>query len=130
MKEYAISCDVESGLVLSNKRALDTWEALQSLVRILVEVSGFSSLEVLNSWKQPHHLANAREPYAWRSVLEEIKNSNLREKCAGVEGEYLTLITDKPTMLKVAGEITNSLLHSYTMRHALTFGQYVSKVPS
>ena len=130
MNEYAISCDDESGLYLSNKRSLEMWQALERLIEILVESSGFVSTSVLTEWKKPHHIALAKEPYAWRSALEEIKNSDLTEKCASVDRDSITLMTDKPTMLKIAGEVTNSLLHSYTNKHALTFAQYVSKVPS
>lgn len=130
MNEYAISCDSESGLLLSNKRSLEMWDALARLIEILVESSGFSSTAVLSEWKKPHHIALAKEPYAWRNALDEIKNSDLTVKCSGVDLESATLMTDKPTMLKIAGEVTNSLLHSYTNKHALTFAQCVSKDPS
>ena len=86
---------------------------------------------ILYAWKEQHHRATAREPYAWRAVLEEIKNSDLGSKCADLQGkEEFVLMTDKPTMLKIAGEITSSLLHSYLFETPDLFVQSVSKVPS
>ncbi|MCL5067351.1 MAG: hypothetical protein M1368_03235, partial [Thaumarchaeota archaeon] len=105
-------------------------QVLERLIEILNENSHFSTVEVLNAWKEQHHVARANEPYAWRAAIEEIKNSDLSVKCAKVDAESRTIITDKPTMLKIAGEITNSLLHSYSTRHKVTFGQYVSNDPS
>lgn len=130
MNDYAISCDAEASLALSNKHSLELWQSLEKLIGILVDSSHFSTFAELYEWKQPHHLAKAKEPYSWRAALEEIKNSDISVKCANVSGELRVLMTDKPAMLKIAGEITNSLLHSYTSRHKLTFGQCISKVPS
>ncbi|MGI0091644.1 MAG: hypothetical protein ACREBS_08045 [Nitrososphaerales archaeon] len=131
-EEYAISCDDEHGLVLSNYHALDIWEALGDLIEILRKQSNFSSQEMLFSWKEkPRHHAQAREPYAWRAAMEEIKNSDLPAKCADVKDRFAaTLMSDKPVMLKIAGEITSCLMHSYSSRHRLSFSQRVSKVPS
>ncbi len=128
--DYALSCDDEPGLVLSNWRALEVWGALEKLIQILLKDSNFSNFKVLYAWKENRHLALAKEPYAWRAAIEEIKNSDLTAKCAMIENrEEAALMSDKPTMLKIAGEITNSLMHSYTARHKLNFSQRVSKVP-
>ncbi|MGA2875227.1 MAG: hypothetical protein ABSE82_06775 [Nitrososphaerales archaeon] len=129
-QDYALVCDDESGLVLSNWRALEVWSALEKLIQMLLKDSDFSNFKVLYSWKENHHLAVAKEPYAWRAAIEEIKNSDLTAKCAMIENrEEATLMSDKPTMLKIAGEITNGLMHSYAARHKLNFSQRVSKVP-
>ncbi|MHB1868353.1 MAG: hypothetical protein ACYCPP_05345 [Nitrososphaerales archaeon] len=128
--DYALCCDDESGIALSNWRALEIWGSLEKLILILLKDSNFSTHSILYSWKDGHHLALAKEPYSWRAALEEIKNSDLLAKCAHLEkGEEKTLITDKPTMLKIAGEITNGLMHSYTSRHKISFGHRDSKVP-
>ncbi len=129
MLDFAISCDDEGERILSNWRELRTWETLQQLITILVPTS--SNQSILYAWKQGHHQSTAKEPYAWRSALDDIKNSDLPNLCAGVvkEDEDL-LIMDKPTMLKIAGEIINSLMHSYESRHKISFIQKVSKVPS
>ena len=99
------------------------WGALDLLLTILVRDSSFASLDVLLSWKGDHHLANAREPYAWRSAIEEIKNSDLRKKCESVDQDRLVVITDRPLMLKIAGEVTNALFHSYNTGHRLSFNE-------
>jgi hypothetical protein len=121
--KFAIKCDDEAS-VLSNSRLEETWKTLDDLILILLRSSDFSSEMLLFAWKrEPGHLASAREPYAWRAALEEIKNSDLSSKCQGLkgDGEKYILITDKPAMLKVAGEITSALLHSYTSRHRISF---------
>jgi hypothetical protein len=129
-QDYSISCDDESGLVLSNWRALEVWEALEKLIAILLKDSGFSTFDMLYAWKEKHHQALAKEPYVWRAAIEEIKNSDLTAKCSKVANrEEATLMSDKPTMLKIAGEVTNSLMHSYTSRHKLSFAQRASNVP-
>jgi hypothetical protein len=128
--KLAIICDDES-VVLSNTRASEIWNSLDSLIRVLLEYSKFAEETLLWSWKEKSHRASAKEPYAWRAVLEEIKNSDLTAKCEEFRGtDEFILMTDKPTMLKIAGEITSALLHSYTSRHSISFVQSVSKVPS
>lgn len=123
-------CEVEPSRILSNWRSLDIWQALEKLIIILLKDSGFSSFQTLYAWKQAKHLALANEPYAWRAALEEIKNSDLSVMCAGVPPEDSVLMADKPVMLKVAGEITNALMHSYDARHRVSFVQRTSNVPS
>jgi hypothetical protein len=131
LEDYALSCDNESGLILSNWRSLEHWNSLEKLLVILLKDSSFAKYDQLYAWKRGHHLALAKEPYAWRGAIEEIKNSNLVAKCSSMENrEEASMMCDKPTMLKIAGEITNGLMHSYTSRHRLNFIQRVSKVPS
>ena len=125
-EKFGIVCVDESGLKISNTRKSDFWSTLDELVSILLENSNFTTETLLFSWKkESHHLASAREVYAWRSTLEEIKNSDLvsvgRKLKGG--GDKLVLFTDKPAMLKIAGEVTSSLLHSYSSRHRISFVQ-------
>jgi len=129
--KFAIICDDESGLILSNERPSDIWDSLQDLMRVLLKDSKFADESLLFSWNESHHQATAKEPYAWRAALDEIKNSDLGAKCGEFRGrEEFVLMTDRPTMLKIASEITSALLHSYSSRHRISFVQSVSKVPS
>jgi hypothetical protein len=126
---YVLRCEDESS-DLSNSHDLDIWEALESLARILAKDTKLSQEELLHSWKTGHHLATARETYGWRDVMEEIKNADLPARCVNLKRDpKYTLIIDKPAMLKIAGEIANALLHSYTKRHKVSY-QAVSKEPS
>lgn len=106
------------------------WSSLERLIALLLIDSRFSSLDTLYAWKEGQHAALAKEPYAWRAALEEIKNSDLSAKCSGLSREEAVLMADKPTMLKIAGEITNALMHSYTSRHKIRFVQKTPNVPS
>ena len=123
-EQYAIFCDTESS-VLSNKRDKELWDSLFRLVQILEEGSGNSqaSAVTLFAWsKEPRHVTVAKEPYAWRAIIELIKNSDLVAICSGiVSRDELSILADKPTMLKISGEVTNALIHSYNSRHAITF---------
>lgn len=134
-QKFVLICNDEPLLApLSNGRTEDSWEGIEDLLRILLKDSKFASETDLFAWKKSGHLASAREPYAWRAAIEEIKESDLTARCDSVRenGEKFILITDKPAMLKIAGEITNGLFHSYTSRHKISFvpAQSVSKVPS
>lgn len=131
---FSIECTDESR-ALSNARSDHLWSTLDDLIVVLLRYSNFSTEDLLFSWKtEERHLASAREVYAWREALEEIKNSDLGSKCSEFHSdrEKFVLITDKPAMLKIAGEITNSLLHSYNSRHRISFepDQRASNVPS
>jgi hypothetical protein len=134
--KYSIAClDEPDRPILSNERSIAIWSAFDELVLNLLAESAFSSEAVLFSWKkEPRHLATAKEPYAWRAAIEEIKNTELTIKAASFKDdpEKFVLITDKPVMLKIAGEITSALLHSYSSRHRISFGpvQRTSTVPS
>jgi hypothetical protein len=128
--KLAINCEDES-LLLTNEHSQAIWDAFQDLIEILLKESNFASPEVLFAWKQSKHLAQAKEPYAWRAALDEIKDSNLSAKCSEYRGlDEFVLMTDKPAMLKLGGEVANSLMHSYTSKHKITFGQSASKDPS
>ncbi len=131
-KFYVVSCDDEGNLPLSNKHTGQIWMSVQKLLQILVRDSQFASMQTLFAWKErPHYRATAKEAYAWRGAIEEIKNNDLVEKCKGLNRSEVLLLADKPTMLKIAGETTNALQHSYTRGHAITFQiQKDSNVPS
>ena len=123
---FGIVCNDENDRVISNARAAKVWDALFELIFILLRDSSFSTEALLFDWKKnTNHLATPRESYAWRAALEEIKNSDLGIKCGWLkeDEEKFVLVTDKPTMLKIAGEVTNGLLHSYTSRHKISFVQ-------
>lgn len=130
-QDCALSCDDESGKILSNWHSIEIWSALERLAKVLFDESNFSRFNELFTWKESRHIALAREPYAWRAAIEEIKAADIVARCAGEKNrEVMNLMSDKPAMLKIAGEITNSLMHSYTSRHRMSFVQRVSKVPS
>lgn len=127
----AIVCDDEGGRTISNVHDEELWTALESLLFILRTDSNFAPKETLEKWKTPHHLVSAKELYAWRAFMEEIKNCELVAKCATRREDPLySLMIDKPAMLKISGEITNALMHAYNSRHRITFTQSASKVPS
>ena len=93
------------------------------MMEYLVKQTNFAKPDILFSWKKTHHQAEAKEPYFWRFALDELKNSDLTAVCSEARGrEDFVLMRDKPAMLKIGGEITNSLMHSYTARHKITFG--------
>lgn len=84
-------------------------------------------------WKnKPKRKAIAKDPYAWRAVIDTLKNSDLKAMCMGKTAEDLVVLTDKPLMLKIAGEITSALMHSYNLGHRISFSrsQNDSKEPS
>jgi hypothetical protein len=123
-RKFVIICDDEGGMALSNERGMKVWKALDDLLLRLLSDTQFADESTLYSWqKEPRHSASAKEPYAWRAALEEIKNTDLTSKCESFreDSEKFIVMTDKPTMLKVAGEITSCLLHSYTSRHKISF---------
>ncbi len=124
-QKFAIICnDESSNSLLSNERTAEIWNTLDELIATLLKSSAFAPEASLFAWKkESRHLASPREPYAWRAAIEEIKNSELTSMCQDFRGdaEKFVLITDKPAMLKIAGEITSSLLHSYTSRHRISF---------
>jgi len=127
---YVITCDDEGNLILSNKHTGQIWMSVQKLLHILVSDTQFASIQTLFAWKEsPHYRASAKEAYAWRGAIEEIKNNDLMKKCKGLNRTEVLLMADKPAMLKIAGETANALLHSYTRGHAVTF-QKDSNVPS
>ena len=131
---YCITCDDESSLVLSNKREEKLWQDFESLVEILAkDAEDLPSIAVLMEWKnKSKRKAVAKDPYSWRAVIDALKNSDLKAKCKGKSAEELTILTDKPLMLKIAGEVTSALMHSYNLGHRISFSktQNDSKEPS
>jgi hypothetical protein len=136
LQKYVIVCNDEPNTPeISNERAFFVWIALDDLLLILLKDSAFASQTTLFAWKKESpHFAGAKEPYTWRAAIDEIKNSDLASRCESLRGdpERFVLLTDKPVMLKIAGEIATSLLHSYSSRHGISFVpvQRASKVPS
>jgi hypothetical protein len=127
---YALVCVTELGIELSSELESEAWDANETLVELL-NVGD----DDLFAWKKPgsSHLANSRETYAWRKVIDSIKTANLEDltpKVASKRTPSSPLIKSKPIMLRVAGEITNSLLHSYNNRHRIAFVQCDSTRPS
>jgi len=123
-EKFALVCNDEVANFLSNSRSKNVWAALEDLVKTLGQSGRLPEEKILFAWeREPPHCATAKEAYGWRAVLEEIKNADLTTKCIEyrADPEKFVLITDKPTMLKVAGEVTNSLLHSNTSRHKISF---------
>ncbi len=133
-RRYSITCDDEDGLVLSNAREQYLWDSFETLIRILAEEgsSVLPPISALMAWKEvPHRKATAKDEYSWRALIELVKNSDLRRVCNGRSAEELVILTDKPTMLKIAGEVTNAYMHSYNLGHRITFGAHKdSKEPS
>jgi hypothetical protein len=131
---FAIRCDSESETLISSKMEAQAWDAISALVQFLEHETYPAMKKSMFSWKNHEaYLANARETYAWRDVIDLIKASDLAEVSLQLEREertFLSLVKSKPIMLRMAGEITNALLHSYTNRHRITFFQCDSKDPS
>lgn len=126
-----IRCDNEQGLVISSEMEEEAWKAIERLMPLLRQDRTF--LESLFSWKQKAStIASARETYSWRGAIDLIKENDLGEKCGSLkeDPEILFLMKSKPIMLRMAGEITNALIHSYNLQHRITFTQRVSAEPS
>jgi hypothetical protein len=127
---FAIRCDSESQSLISSKIEREAWDSIQRLAEFLVQKE--KSPAVRNSlfaWReQKAHLADARETYAWRGLIDSIKAADLSEAALQMQRNQKytrasSLVTSKPIMLRIAGEITNALLHSYTYKHRITFFQ-------
>lgn len=124
---FGIRCDTESARLISSKIESEAWESIETLVEFLRSDEDIAVKRELFSWKyEMSHLASAKETYAWRKVIDSIKASDLG--LVGSEFDRsrkttLTLAKSKPIMLRIAGEITNALLHSYSNRHRITYFQ-------
>ena len=117
--------------MLSSEMESEAWQAIERLIPVLADDASFVAL--LFSWKGAGgSLTSARETYAWRKAIDMIKENDLEEKCKSlvIEGPVLSLMKSKPIMLRVAGEITNSLMHSYNLRHKIVFFHTASTEPS
>ncbi len=129
---FVLVCETESGIELSSELEQEAWDANETLVKLLLKQSGRLE-DLLFSWKKlgMSHLAGSKETYAWRGVIDSIKSANLEDLSANKMGgaKWSPLVKSKPIMLRVAGEITNSLLHSYNNRHRIAFVQCDSTRP-
>lgn len=124
-KRFAIRCESEGGLILSSELEADAWQSIDLLAAFLEERKNPSANSMLFSWKlEEAHYAKAKEVYAWRGVIDSLKQADLSECHSSIKsskGKSFPLIQSKPIMLRVAGEITNALLHSYNNRHMMSF---------
>jgi len=131
---FAFSCESENGMLLSNKIELEAWDSIENLVSRLTGDDHVSPRDSLFSWRtNPSHSASAKETYRWREVIDSIKTANLESTFDEVEKQakrQFPLIKSRPVMLRIAGEITNALLHSYSYKHKIRFSQCDSIEPS
>ena len=124
MTRFAIRCDTEGGTVLSSEIEVDAWDAIEQLISFLNK----ENAKGMFNWKSRDRRTEAREVYAWRSSIDLIKDSDL--SVVDISGVVSPLTRSKPIMLRMAGEITNALLHSYNLGHRITFFQCDEKEPS
>ncbi len=131
---FTIRCQDENRIALSSDMEIEAWKAIQELAELLKHDLYPSVTKALFSWKgEPEHLASAKETYAWRDLIETIKLNDLDALTAGAEEDNVAvsrLMKSKPIMLRMAGEITNALIHSYDNRHRITLDQNDSVRPS
>ena len=124
---FAIEC-CEEHTVLSSKMERAAWSAIESLARCLNHDLSLAAKDQMFTWRAQNYLANARDPYAWRRLIDQIKDeidlSAALARCQDRgEESVLNLAKSKPIMLKISGEIANALIHSYQNRHAISFRQ-------
>jgi hypothetical protein len=125
---FAIFCDGE-GMIFSSKIERPAWQALEKLVAVLDESS---SKATMFGWKSQGYQATARDTYAWRRAIDAIKEADLSLLASKIQnpGEGAPLMKSKPIMLRVTGEVTNALIHSYQNQHKIRFIQIDSVEPS
>jgi hypothetical protein len=126
---HAIVCE-EERTVLSSKLPDEAWIAIEQLVQRLEDSSRPGDLV---AWKGTGYMATSRDVFAWRRSIDAIKETELSVLAESQSGEKegaATLMRSKPIMLRVAGEITNALNHSYQNRHRIGFVQIDSTEPS
>ncbi len=123
---YSIKCLDENSRTLSSEMELRAWDSIEFLVKTLLGQEPPKQKELFG-WKyEKSHVATASESYGWRSAIDYIKGANLsdlggqEEEKAAIDSQF-SLVRSKPIMLRLAGEITNALLHSYDNRHRLSF---------
>jgi hypothetical protein len=130
---FAIRCENESQTLISNRIEGEAWDSIESLAEFLEREKYPSVKEAMFLWRyEESHLASARETYAWRGFIDLIKSSDLAEiasRMKRVGTTSFSLVRSRPIMLRITGEITSALLHSYTNRHRITFFQCDSKEP-
>ena len=127
---FSIVClDEPSSPELSNNHPEEIWSALEILVLALMSggeggTTDNTSIAALFAWKGPAgRRVSAREAYAWRGVIDEIKSADLNEVASKIKisPDSSVLLRDRPAMLKIAGEVANALFHSYTAKHSVAF---------
>jgi hypothetical protein len=112
---------------------LEAWNSIEKLVEALgiQEESNISyegrSCGLFDWMEGENYLATARETYSWRRVIDSIKDADLTRLDLQIQEKGRTqptaLVRSKPIMLRVAGEITNALIHSYARQHKIRFAQ-------
>jgi hypothetical protein len=132
---FAISCDTESSMLISSKLEIEAWDSILSLVEILRRDKYPSVKDSLFAWRyQQSYLSNAKQTYEWRGIIDSIKEANLSALASELQREGRMnpseLVKSRPIMLRVAGEITNALIHSYTNQHRISFFQCDFTEPS
>jgi hypothetical protein len=126
---YSIKCLDENSRILSSEMELRAWDSVEFLVKKLLEQEPPKQKELFG-WKyEKSHVASARESYGWRSAIDCIKEANLsdlggQEEKAAIDSVF-SLVRSRPIMLRLAGEITNALIHSYDTRHRLSFSRRI-----
>jgi hypothetical protein len=109
------------------------WVSIETLVRSLGSKSGGADPKLFG-WKERGYLAQPKDPFTWRRIIDEIKDKDLSFIASTLDGEQeervASLMKSKPIMLKIAGEITNALYHSYQNRHKISLVQIESMDPS
>ena len=128
MTWFQFVCNSEKNEPISNRIDEKTVNSFESLLAIFRKRFIQESSNLLELWKSKNHQASAKEPYAWREVLELVKSSDLSSLCSGIQDpELRKKMTDRPLMLKIAGEVTNAMSHSYNSKHRISFAQIISK---
>jgi hypothetical protein len=129
-KLFALKCEEEQ-TVLSSRMEASAWHAIEKLAGRLSGDLSESDRTSLSSWKSQDHMALAKEIYFWRRAIDLIKDTDLSSIIwQPSEDEMKGLMKSKPVMLKIAGEITNALMHSHQNRHRVSFFQIESVEPS
>jgi hypothetical protein len=126
---FAITCDDER-TILSSQMDKAAWVSIEKLIECLNRDSSSSISGQMFGWKSKGYLANARDAYGWRRAIERIKEEDLLAALRRCGEESASLARSKPIMLKIAGEITNALIHSYQGRHKISFIQIEDVDPS
>ncbi len=126
---FAIRCDEEQ-TILSSKMDKTAWVSIEKLVACLNHDPSSPANGQMFGWMSKGYLANARDAYGWRRAIERIKEEDLAAVIARYGEGAASLAKSKPIMLKIAGEITNALIHSYQDRHRISFVQIEDVDPS
>jgi hypothetical protein len=117
---------LEEDKIISSDIEVDGWISIRN---VLLNLTGRENCELLFSWEDRKSIATAKEVYAWRRAIDVIKEHDLAKELGPVARDSPALMKSRPIMLKIAGEITTALMHSYDNRHRI-FIQSSSTVPS